>query len=103
MIVLVQSEIKAIRNANRLFFVERDMLIEKISIKDSIIGIQDGIISAYQAVILFSCVRTKCIVCWPISIIFGMAINKHYRIKEVRLIKWGGASLGLLFILALIF
>lgn len=99
---LVQSEIKAIRSANRLF-VERDMLMEKIGIKDSIIGIQDGIISAYLS-------RDSLLL--RENDMYRMLANKYYlwygqqqalSDKRGEIIKWGGASLGLLFILALIF
>jgi len=99
---LVQSEIEAIRSANRLF-VERDMLMEKISIKDSIIGIQDGIISAYTS-------RDSLLL--RENEMYRMLANKYYlwyghqqalSDKRGEIIKWGGASLGILFILALIF
>ncbi len=99
---LVQTEIEAIRNANRLF-VERDMLVEKIGIKDSIIGIQDGIISAYLS-------RDSLFL--RENDMYRMLANKYYlwydhqqALSEKRgeIIKWGGASLGVLFILALIF
>lgn len=99
---IVQSEIGAIRGANRLF-VERDMLIEKLIIKDSIVGIQDGLINAYSS-------RDSLLL--HENEMYRMLANKYYlwydhqqALSEKRgeIIKWGGSALGILFILALIF